>query len=181
MRSVDVKSPGVHGWLLSKENAAMLMAALRSRSDYKETQLPELSIVNGQTQVVDQKRSRRRSFANTRDRSKPYPAYIPVSDEIQEGYRLTFSPLLTNDMRTVEVSLQCAIDQVERLNSVSIDLPLANGTSQTATVNVPQLVSWRHERAIQVACADKCWSCRVESLQSPTSANESTLLGNGSL
>lgn len=179
MRSVEVNSPGVHGWLLSKENAAMLMASLRSRSDFRETQLPDIGIVNGQTQVVDQKRSKTYVREYTRQ-EQPYPAYIPVSEEIQEGYRLTFSPLLTNDMRIVEASLQVSIDQVERLNNVSIDMPLANGLSQSVTINVPQVASWRlNERFKWPADQVLILSCGV--IASPTSANESTLMGSGPL
>jgi len=146
MKPVEVQAPGVGAWLLTKENSALLGAMLRSRNDVVETVLPQITLFNGQSSNIEQLRSRNYVREYTRQ-EQPYPAYVPVSDEIQEGYRLQFSPLLSTDMRMMDVSLKCSIDQVERLNNVAIDLPGANGTMTTAQINVPQLVSWRmHER-----------------------------------
>ncbi|MCY2973620.1 MAG: hypothetical protein NTW52_03015 [Planctomycetota bacterium] len=146
MKPVEVQAPGVSAWLLTKENSALLGALIRSRNDVVETALPQITLFNGQSSNIEQLRSRNYVREYTRQ-EQPYPVYIPVSDEIQEGYKLQFSPLLSTDMRAMDVSLKCSIDQVERLNNVPIDLPAANGTMTTAQINVPQLVSWRmHER-----------------------------------
>ena len=70
-----------------------------------------------------------------------------MSDEIQEGYKLQFSPLMSLDGRSVDLMLKCEIDQVERLNNVSIELQIPLSLPQTVQIEVPQLVSWRlHER-----------------------------------
>jgi hypothetical protein len=176
MRSVEVDSPGVHGWLLNKENAAMLMSMLRNRSDLRETQLPDLVMVNGQSQSIDQLRSRNYVRDFTRQ-EQPYLAYLPVSDEIQEGYRLQFSPLLSTDLKTVDVFLKCSIDQVERLNSVTIELPTAAGGLQNAQIDIPQLVSWRlQERFRWPADHVLVLSCGV--IASPNSAADGTLVGS---
>jgi hypothetical protein len=174
MRSVEVDSPGVNGWLLSKENSAMLMSMLRSRNDVRETPLPELSIINGQSHNIDQLRSRNYVREYTRQ-EQPYPAYIPVNDEIQEGYRIQFSPLMSTDLRTMDVSLKCSIDQVERLNQVAVDLPSATGGVQSAQISVPQLVSWRlHERFRWPSDQVLVLSCGV--IAAPTAANDSNSL-----
>jgi hypothetical protein len=178
MRSVEVDSPGVNGWLLSKENSAMLMSMLRSRNDVRETALPELSILNGQSHNIDQLRSRNYVREYTRQ-EQPYPAYVPVNDEIQEGYRIQFSPLMSTDLRTMDVSLKCSIDQVERLNQVSVDLPTANGGVQSAQINVPQLVSWRlHERFRWPSDQVLVLSCGV--IAAPTANEGNSLIGNTS-
>ncbi len=181
MRSVEVDSPGVHGWLLNKENSAMLMSMLRSRNDVRETPLPDLPLVNGQSHNIDQLRSRNYVREYTRQ-EQPYPAYVPVNDEIQEGYRLQFSPLMSTDLRTMDVSLKCSIDQVEKLNQVPVDLPTATGGTQSVTINVPQLVSWRlHERFRWPSDQVLVLSCGV--IAAPTQPNDNTLLntagGNG--
>ena len=67
--------------------------------------------------------------------------------QLQEGFTLQISPLLSQDERTIDAVLKCNIDQVEKLVSVAIDLPGFNGQMQRAEVQVPQVVSWRlHER-----------------------------------
>jgi hypothetical protein len=176
MRSVEVESPGVHGWLLNKENSAMLTAMLRSRSDMQETQLPELHMINGQSHSIDQLRSRNyvREYAR---QEQPYVVYVPVSDEIKEGYRLQFSPLLSTDLKTLDVFLKCSIDQVEKLNNVAVELPTANGGLQNAQIDIPQLVSWRlHERFRWPTDQVLVLSCGV--IAAPTTTADGTLLGN---
>lgn len=176
MRSVEVESPGVHGWLLNKENSAMLMAMLRSRSDVHETQFPELTMINGQSHSIDQLRSKNyvREYAR---QEQPYVAYVPVSDEIKEGYRLQFSPLLSMDLKSLDVFLKCSIDQVEKLNNVAIELPTAAGGLQNAQIDVPQLVSWRlHERFRWSSDQVLILSCGV--IAAPTTTADGTLLGN---
>jgi hypothetical protein len=178
MRSVEVDSPGVNGWLLSKENSAMLMSMLRSRNDVQETPLPELSIINGQSHNIDQLRSRNYVREYTRQ-EQPYPAYVPVNDEIQEGYRIQFSPLMSTDLRTMDVSLKCSIDQVERLNQVAVDLPSATGGVQSAQISVPQLVSWRlHERFRWPSDQVLVLSCGV--IAAPTAKDTNNLISNTS-
>ena len=176
MRSVEVESPGVHGWLLNKENSAMLMAMLRSRSDMQETQLPNVSMVNGQSHSIDQLRSKNYVREYVRQ-EQPYLAYVPVSDEIKEGYRLQFSPLLSTDLKNIDVFLKCSIDQVEKLNNVTIELPTATGGLQSAQIDIPQLVSWRlHERFRWPSDQVLVLSCGV--IAAPTNTADGTLLGS---
>ena len=52
MQSVTVQSPGVDAWLLSKENATILISELRKRTDFREHNSPNLMIHNGQSQTV---------------------------------------------------------------------------------------------------------------------------------
>lgn len=176
MRSVDVQSPGVQAWLVSKENAALLMAMLQSRGDTQVTQLPQLVLFNGQSAQVEQLQSRNylREYGR---QENPYPAYLPVSDEIQEGYRLQVSPLLSTDLQTLDLWVKCSIDQVEKLNSVPIELPTAAGGVQSATIQVPQVASWRlNERFRWPTDQVLVLSCGV--IAAPTAAKEPSLLGN---
>ncbi|MDZ4851877.1 MAG: hypothetical protein SGI77_21520 [Pirellulaceae bacterium] len=176
MRSVEVESQGVQGWLLNKENSAMLMAMLRSRTDVQETQMPDLSMTNGQSHSIDQLRSKNyvREYAR---QEQPYPAYVPVSAEIKEGYRLQFSPLLSTDLKSLDVYLKCSIDQVEKLNNVVVELPTAFGGLQNAQIDVPQLVSWRlQERFRWPSDHVLVLSCGV--IAAPTATTDGTLLGS---
>lgn len=176
MKSVEVESPGVHAWLLSKENSAMLMSMLRSRNDVRETPMPELSLIHGQSHNIDQLRSRN-YVREYRRQDQPYPAYVPMNSEIKEGYRLQFSPLMSTDLRSMDVALKCSIDQVERLNQVFIDLPTAVGGVQSAPISVPQLVSWRlHERFRWPTDQVLVLSCGV--IATPSETSNGNLLGN---
>ncbi|MFO0922680.1 MAG: hypothetical protein U0905_09365 [Pirellulales bacterium] len=177
MKSVQVQSPGVQAWLLPKENLAMLLALLRGRTDVREVQAVDLPIFNGQTQTLEQLRSRNyvREYQKV---EQGWPPYLPVTSEIQEGFRFQISPLLSTDHRTVDVALKCNIDQVERLNGVNVDLPLMNGQTQSTQIQVPQVASWRlHERFRWPSDQVLLLSCGV--VAAPTGSVNNTLLGQG--
>ena len=141
MRSIDIQSPGVEAWLLSRENAAMLVGELRQRGDYREL-AKNLNIQSGQTETV----------ANTRPRVYPrsvrqvnyFPGIETVNGQIEEGFGLQLSPLMSLDGKACDAAIKCNIDQVERLVPVNIDLNVG-GQSQRAQIQVPQLVSWRFQ------------------------------------
>ncbi len=147
MRSAPVETAGVQAWLMPKENAAIFMAQLRTRIDVREMQAVEIPLNNGQSQSLEQLRSRNYLREYKSNTSSTWPPYTPVSDEIQEGYKIQLSPLMSLDGRSVDLMLKCDIDQVERLNSVSIELYNPLSPPQTVQIEVPQVVSWRlHER-----------------------------------
>ncbi len=146
IQHVNVQSPGVQAWLVNKENAAVLMAMFRGRSDARELQSAEIVIHNGQTQTVGSTRTRNYVRA-VRPNTSAWPPYEPDPGQAAEGFQLEVSPLLAIDGRTVDVAMRCSIDQVEKLVPVDLDLPLPNGQTQRMRIEVPQVVSWRlHER-----------------------------------
>jgi hypothetical protein len=146
LRPVGVKSPGIDAWLISRENAAMLFGELSRRSDFREQTAPNLVFFNGQTQTVSQLRPRNyvRTVAPAQN---SWMGYQPEMAQLQEGFTLQISPLLTPDERTIDAVLKCNIDQVEDLVSVTINVPGMGGGAQQLQVQVPQIASWRlHER-----------------------------------
>src|SRR3972149_3079045 len=58
LQRVRVQAPGVRAWLLEKEDAAILLAELQRRSDYREHSSPHLLVNNGQSSVVSAPRGR---------------------------------------------------------------------------------------------------------------------------
>lgn len=146
MQHVNVDSPGVQAWLLSKENAALVMSLLRSRSDAREVQNLTLSIYNGQTERLASTRGRN-YVRNVRPAQATWPPFEPETGEIQEGYRLSLSPLMSIDGQSIDCVIKAEIDQVDRLNPVDLELPLPTGAVHKTRIDVPQVVSWRlHER-----------------------------------
>jgi hypothetical protein len=146
LQPVDVQTVGVEAWLMSKENAAVLLADLRRRSDFREHASSQMVFFNGQPTSVTQLRPRTyvRSY---RARQSGWMGHEPEMAQLQEGFSLQISPLVAADERSVDAVLECHIDQVEQLVAVPIDLPGMNGQIQRAEIQVPQLVSWRlHDR-----------------------------------
>lgn len=178
LRSVKAQSPGVHAYLLSKENSAMLLAMLRGRTDFQELTAVDMVVHNGQSQVLEQLRGRN-FIEDYQPTQGSWPPYIPTTGEIQEGYRLQLSPLLSVDKQTVDLVVKCNIDQVERLANVNLDLPLATGQVYTGQINVPQVASWRlHERFRWPADQVLVLSCGV--VAAPQGDSTNSLLGRGS-
>jgi hypothetical protein len=81
-------------------------------------------------------------------RENTFPGFEMEMGQIQEGYSLQFSPLLSLDERTVDAVIRCHIDQVEKLIPVSVEVPgVIPSRPPMIQVQVPQIVSWRlHER-----------------------------------
>ncbi|MEM6690165.1 MAG: hypothetical protein AAF664_12100 [Planctomycetota bacterium] len=146
MQHVTVDSPGVQAWLLSKENAAIVMSLLRSRSDTRQVQDINLPIHNGQNEKLASTRGRN-YVRNVRPAAAAWPPYEPETGEIQEGYRLSISPLLSTDKTALDCVIKAEIDQLDKLNHVDLELPLPNAQTHRTRIDVPQVVSWRlHER-----------------------------------
>jgi hypothetical protein len=67
--------------------------------------------------------------------------------QIEEGFNLDFSPLLTIDRRMVDASIKCEIDQVEKMVPVMIEATTKNVAKQRTKIEVPQMTHFRfHER-----------------------------------
>ncbi|MBM4005527.1 MAG: hypothetical protein FJ295_19930 [Planctomycetes bacterium] len=146
LKPVTVQSPGVEAWLISKENAAFLLADLARRVDFREHNSPNLMIQNGQSHSIS--RTRPKSYVRSvRVRDGVIPGLETDSVELEEGYLLQISPLFALDRKSVDAVIRCQIDQVEKLIPVPIELPGYGNQKQRAQVQVPQIVSWRlHER-----------------------------------
>ncbi len=119
MKAVDPQSPGIQGWLLNKEQTAMLMATLRARTDFAEVAGAKLEAINGQAQYIENLRtvSYARTFQQVQQ-PNGLPMYIPMNDTIREGYQIKLTPMLSPDEKSIDMVVQCSLDQVEKLNAV---------------------------------------------------------------
>jgi hypothetical protein len=179
MQHVSVDSPGVQAWLLSKENAALVLNQLRMRTDTR--QIHDLNLVthNGHTEKLASTRGRN-YVRSVRPSATAWPPYEPETGEIHEGYTLAISPLLTTDGRIIDCVIDAKIDQVDRLNPVDLELPLPNNEVHRARIEVPQVVSWRlNERFRWPADMVLLLSCGV--VASPERSQSSVPLLNMSM
>lgn len=144
MQSLTVQSPGIDAWLMSKENAAMLLTDLRRRADFKEQITPTVAIFNGQSQTIS--RLRPRNYVRSAHLTGTAIGFELETAQIQEGYSLQVSPLMSLDGKTIDAVIKCQVDQVEKLIPITVEVP-SGGKRQSVQIQVPQLVTWRlHER-----------------------------------
>jgi hypothetical protein len=146
LKSVPVETQGIQAWLMQTEDAALLMADLRRRTDFREHSSPNLLVANGESTVV----SATRAKSYIRDvvlRPGGWPGFETQVGQIDEGFSLELNPLLSLDGTTIDAILKCNIDQVERLMPVVMEVPTPAAPRQRTKIEVPQLCHCRmHER-----------------------------------
>jgi hypothetical protein len=146
LRPVPVQTPGMNAWLLAKEDSAILLGELRRRSDYREHSSPYLMVNNGQATLVSAMRGR----PYVRDvilRPETAAGFDPSPGQVDEGFNLDFSPLLSADRRLIDATVRCDVDQIEKMIPVMIDVPTPASPRQRTKIEVPQITHYRfHER-----------------------------------
>ena len=146
LRAVPVQTPGVNAWLMAKEDAAILMADLRRRSDYREHSSPYLMVNNGQSTVVSAMRGRQYARDVILRPDLPTGAELQPG-QVDEGFTLDFSPLLSSDRRMIDATVKCDIDQVEKMIPIMLDVPAQSTARQRIKIEEPQMTHYRfHER-----------------------------------
>ncbi|HYO23877.1 MAG TPA: hypothetical protein VEQ85_02925 [Lacipirellulaceae bacterium] len=146
MTSIPVQSPGVQGWILAKEDAALLLGEFRRRTDFREQTTPSQMVLNGQTMAL----STMRPITYTKGivpLQNVWPGYQPELGSLDEGFSLEFSPLLSPDGRTTDAVVKLKLCQVEKMLEVQLETPTAVAQNQHASIQVPQLTMIQlHER-----------------------------------
>ncbi|MEZ6094086.1 MAG: hypothetical protein R3C03_07570 [Pirellulaceae bacterium] len=158
LQPVDVHSPGVEAWLLTKENAALLYSQLSQRSDFKNHSSGAITLANGQEFKLD-KRAPVQFVRSLRWTPGQGSGYQPLMTQMQEGYSLSLSFLDSLDGKAIEAAITCEVDQVERLTGIRVPVPslaaapsgfgLGNNNTETINLQIPQIVSWRLQERIR--------------------------------
>jgi hypothetical protein len=138
LRPVPVQSQGVQAWLLSKEDAAMMIAELQKRTDFREHSSPHLLVQNGQATVVSASRPRT-YIKDVILKAEVWPGFQPEMAQIDEGFSIEFKPLMSLDGKSIDAVVKCNIDQVEKLNSVMLDVPTPAAPRQRTEIQVPEM------------------------------------------
>jgi len=146
LRPAPVQSQGISAWLMVKEDAATLMSQMRQRADYREHSSPYLLVNNGQSAVVSTLRGRT-YIRDVTLRKDAWPGFQRNVAQLDEGFSLEMSPLLSTDGRIIDAAIKCHVDQVERMVPVMLDVPTVAAPRQQTQIEVPQVVHYRmHER-----------------------------------
>jgi len=146
MTPIPVQSPGMQGWIMPKENAAMLLAALTQRSDWREHSASNQMVPNGQSVLLSTMRPR--SYIKGVIRTdNAWPGFQPETGQLEEGATMEFAPLLSLDMKSADAVIKIRIHQVEKMAKVKLDIPTAVTGNQRMQVEVPQMTMANvHER-----------------------------------
>jgi hypothetical protein len=136
----------VQGWILAKEDAALLVSELKRRSDYREHNAPHQLVQNGSSLVI----STMRPITYTKGvfrTQQTWPGFQPEMGQFDEGFSMEFSPLLSLDTKTVDAVVKLKLTQVEKFYPVQIDVPSPVAQNQRTECQVPQMTMVQlHER-----------------------------------
>lgn len=145
MSPIPVQSPGVQGWVMAKENAALLLADLARRSDFREHNASSLMVLSGQQSVLSTMRPRSYVRGLTPSPAS-WPGFQPEVAQLEEGVTLEFSPLISHDLASADAVVKVRLLQIEKMTPVQIDIPTATG-NQRMQIEVPQMtMATLHER-----------------------------------
>ncbi|MGI9455051.1 MAG: hypothetical protein ACR2NU_00730 [Aeoliella sp.] len=146
MNAIPVQSPGVQGWIMPKENAAILLSELTRRNDYREYNSPQQLVGNGQSIVISTMRPRT-YIKGVVPTGNVWPGFQPEQGQLEEGFSLEFSPLLALDKATADAVVKLRLHQVEKMVPVKLDIPTPVTPNQRMEVEVPQVTMANlHER-----------------------------------
>jgi hypothetical protein len=140
LRPIPAATPGVQAWIMSREEAAMLVASLRRRSDCQELPTGPVLAGNGLPAVLSGGR-KRPYVQDVVPRPDVSPGWQTLGGACDEGMTLDVQPLISRDGTTVDAVIRCRIDQVERMAPVVVSAPVAQG--QRVQLEVPQMSAVR--------------------------------------
>jgi len=137
LRPIPAATPGVQAWILSREEAAVLVARLRSRGDCEELPTGAVLAANGIPAVLTGGRKR----AYVQDITQTGQGWQPVAASCDEGMSIDVHPLIARDGTVVEAVIRCRIDQIERMAQVGMSPPGSDG--RRVPIEVPQMSAVR--------------------------------------
>lgn len=148
LTKIETQSPGVDGWLATKENAAQLYTELRKRSDFNQPISPTLVTESGQPKKIVRQQPLN-YFRSIVFDQRNFPPFRVETGRINEGYQIQLSPLRSLDGKKMDAELFCQVDQVEQFRHVNIDVPTPTGSLQKHPISIPQRSSWRLKERFQ--------------------------------
>lgn len=142
LKPVRIDTPGVHGWLLEKEDYARLVADVSRRSDYKELCSPQFAIRSGRSYPISSSVPKNyvKGVKATED---VWPGYVTEQGVIPEGFTMTLSPLSGVDGKSSHLSVKCEILQVEKMLSANVNMPSKATNRQRVPVDMPQIAHYQ--------------------------------------
>jgi len=142
LQPIEIPSAGVEAWMVSKENAALLLGQLSGRSDFQKHGGGLIQTHDGQP-ISFERRSPKQFVRSVRWAPNQQPNYQPLLTQVDEGYDLTVACLNSIDGKTMEACIECKVDQIEKMTTVKVNVPDITNPKQKLSLQIPQVVSWR--------------------------------------
>lgn len=139
LHAIPAATPGVQAWIMSREEAATLMAMFRRRGDCAELPTGVVQAANGLPAVLSG--GVKRPYIQEIQPVPVAPGWQAFPGVCDEGISLDVQPLLSRDGSAVEAVVRCRIDQVERMAAVPVTLPTPD--RQRSQIQVPQVSAVR--------------------------------------
>ena len=167
LRPIPAVTPGVQAWLMSREEAAILVATLRRRTDCQELPTGPVQAANGLPVVLSGGRQREYVQDVVLQPNVP-PGWQVVNATCDEGLALDVHPLMSQDGLSVEAVLRCRIDQVERMAPVSVTVPVTDrprvqvAVPQMSAVRIGERFRWPSSQVLVVGLGLVPWPVPVQ-------------------
>ena len=140
MTAMPTATAGVQAWVVPRENSAELLNRLLSRSDVEELPVGPVFAANGVPATLSGVRERTYVQDITINPALPN-GWQPLSATCREGLSVDVQPLVSLNGELVDAVLRCRIDQIERMASVSVAVPV--GDRPDVKLEVPQISAVR--------------------------------------
>ena len=166
LQPIHTATPGVQAWILPRENAAAVVARLRSRSDATELPTGPVQAGNGLPAVLTGGRKQEyvQDYALL---PNAWPGWQPQRAACDEGLAIEFQPLVSGDGTVVDAVFKCRIDQIERMAQVSLPAPaggppVAAQVPQVAAVRIGERFRWPATHTLVMALGLVPWPVPVQ-------------------
>ncbi|MBP5621710.1 MAG: hypothetical protein J6X44_06825 [Thermoguttaceae bacterium] len=131
----------VQGWIVERDYMSKIISDLEKRSDYIELNDPKNKVPNGRT-FGWAAAAPRKSFARDyRADSEAASGYMADVSNVDEGFRIETTPLLSTSGETLEVTFRYSATVVEKMRTFNMRVPTAVAPRQQLEVERPQIVS----------------------------------------
>ncbi len=148
LRPIPIVSPGIQGWILERNGAALLLQDLARRADFKEIAQPQLLLPNGVAHNVVSKKQRN-YLRDVQPNAAALNGYAEDRVTIDEGFGLSFVPLALLDGQSMDAMIKLDIVQVEKMIPLMIDTPTTTNPRQRVEIESPQVACFKLDEQIR--------------------------------
>lgn len=140
LRPIAAATPGVQAWTVTREDGAVVVGRIRSRTDCQELPTGPVLAANGVPATLSGGR-RLPYVQDVAPRPDAWPGWELRTAACDEGLSIDVQPLLSRDGTAIEAVVRCRIDLIEKLAPVALASPA--GDPQGVAVQVPQVAAVR--------------------------------------
>jgi hypothetical protein len=134
-------------WTLKMEDAAFVLAQMQINTGFKLLVNQKYEMINGQTLKVET--TVPRSFnAGMQRESAVGIGYQPKAEQLEEGFSLRLSPLLTFDGDALDAAIELSANTVRTYHRTRVLAPSQIGSSEI-TVDVPEVSETRLNQTVK--------------------------------